>query len=111
MFERENQFDETGVPHALTRGGTLKNLFVAPSSTPENANSVIQVTVRINLVDTALSVTHTQAQGSGNLSNTVTEVPVNQGDRISIRFEETAGFDPIVTPGLRANYNVTLELQ
>jgi hypothetical protein len=112
MLARENQPDgrEDTVLYALPRGGTLQNLFVVPATTLEAAGAVIQITIRVNQVDTALSVTHTQALGDADLSDTTTVVPVNQGDRVSIRFQETAGVDPIVTPGLFANYNVTLEL-
>ncbi len=112
MFERENQPEprEYSVLYALPRAGTLRNLFIAPGAMLENPGAVVQVTIRINQVDTALSLTHTQADGTANLSDTTTTVAVNQGDRISIRFQETAGIDPIVTAGVFAHYNVTLEL-
>lgn len=112
MFERENQPEprEASVLYALPRAGTLRNLFIVPLSVLESPGVVVEVTIRINQIDTALSLTHTQADGSANLSDTTTTVPVNQGDRISIRFQETAGIDPITTPGVFANYTVTLEL-
>jgi hypothetical protein len=113
MFARENQPEdrEDSVLFALPRAGTLRNLVIAPSATLENPGAVVEITIRINQVDTALSLTHTQADGHTNLSDTSTTVAINQGDRISIRFRETAGVDPVVTPGLFAHYNVTLELQ
>ncbi len=112
MFERENQPEtrESSVLYALPRSGTLRNLFVAPSTTLENPAAVVRVTVRVNQVDTALSLAHTQAEGDANLSDTTTAVPVNAGDRISIEFAETAGQDPVTSAGLFAHYNVTLEL-
>jgi hypothetical protein len=76
----------------------------------EDPAAVVEVTVRVNQVDTALSITHTQADGGGNRIDTATVVPVSAGDRVSVRFEETAGADPVSTPDLFAHYNVTFEL-
>ncbi|MDH3405145.1 MAG: hypothetical protein OEP45_16110, partial [Acidobacteriota bacterium] len=63
MFERENQPEtrEDSVLHALPRGGTLTNFFVAPSAALDNPGAVVEITIRVNQVDTALSLTHTQA--------------------------------------------------
>ena len=112
MLTRENQqdFKEPTVLFALPRGGTLKNMYVSPTSAIETAGATVEITVRINQADTALSLTHTQADGTAVLSDTTTTVAVNAGDRISMRFRETAGLDPIVSAGTQANYNVTLEL-
>jgi len=112
MFERENQPEnrESSVLYALPRAGTLRNLFIVPGAALENPAAVVEITIRVNQVDTALSLTHTQADGGTNLSDTTTTVAVNQGDRVSIRFRETAGADPVTTAGVFANYNVTFEL-
>ena len=112
MLARENQqdFKEHTVLFPLPRAGTLKNMWVTPSVAIETPGATVEITVRINQADTPLSVSHTQAGGSANLSDTTTTVAVNAGDWISIRFEETAGLDPIVTPGTLSVYNVTLEL-
>jgi hypothetical protein len=112
MFERENQPEtrEDSVLYALPRAGTLHNLFIAPTAALESAGAVVTITLRVNQTDTALTLTHTQADGTAVLSDTATTVAVNAGDRVSIRFQETAGIDPISTPGVFAIYNVTLEL-
>ncbi len=112
MLARENQPEtrEDSVLYALPRAGTLRNLFVAPSMALESAGASVTVTIRTNQADTALALTHTQADGAANLSDTATTVPVAAGDRISIRFQETAGVDPVTTPGMFVHYNVTLEL-
>lgn len=112
MFERENQPEtrEDSVLYALPRAGTLRNLFIAPVAALENAAAVTTITLRVNQVDTPLTLTHTQADGTAVLSDTTTTVAVNAGDRVSFRFQETAGVDPITTTGVFAIYNVTLEL-
>ena len=61
------------------------------------------VTVRVNGVDTDLSVTHTDADGASAIGNTIDTVSVNQGDLISVRFSESGGV------GTNAKYRASFE--
>lgn len=113
MLARENQpaDKEWSVPFALPRDGVLTHLFVAPTTALETTGAVVEITVVVNSTDTPLHVVHTSTGGSAVLSDTSTEVPVHAGDLVWVRFAETAGLDPVVTPGSFAVYNVTFELR
>lgn len=89
---------------AAPRSGTLANLFVVPNVAPASG-SIVTVTVRVNGADTALSVTHTDADGTSAKGNTVDTVSVSQGDLISVKFTETGG----VNTG--TNYRASFEFQ
>lgn len=102
---QEEKNNEAFVQIPVTRSGTLKNMFIYPAGfNPKNGTSVT-ATLRINKTDTELSVTHTGADGINVIGNTIDEVIVNQGELISIKFQETNG----VRPG--GVYRLTYELQ
>ena len=83
-------FSEATGQIAAPRSGTLANLFVLPHLIP-NPGSIVTVTVRVNGVDTDLSVTHTDADGTSAIGNTIDTVSVNQGETISVKFTESGG--------------------
>lgn len=74
----------------VPRDGTLSNLLVAPTQAP-NAGVITKVSVNVNGVDTALSITHTDADGASIKTNTVDLVSVSQGDQMTVSFTETGG--------------------
>ncbi len=74
---------------AVPRNGTLTNLFVLPNIVPPNGASVT-VTLRVNKEDTALSVTHLEADGHTVKSNTIDSVNINQGDLMTFSFTDNS---------------------
>lgn len=71
--------------------GILKNLFVNLSSNPGGAGTGrgYRVTIRINGVDTALSVTIMELAVDGN--NTADEVHVSPGDKVTVSMTPIGG--------------------
>ena len=84
------------------RSGTLANLFVIPDIVPATGSNV-SITLRINGVDTALSVTQTEADGTGVKSNTIDIVNINNGDLRALVFTENAGIG-VGNPTYRASF-------
>ena len=89
--------------YAIPRAGTLRNLFIRQNLAPggTNANLVVY-TVRINGVNTALTVSRAANAGIGQSSNIVTTVAVVQGDRIALPASKavnigSGAFRPIVS--------------
>ncbi len=88
-------FEPSGEGHAqmaVPRDGVLVNLFVVPGQAPA-AGSIMNVSVRVNRSDTALSVTHTDRDGRNARGNTLDSISVSQGDLISVKFSKMAGID------------------
>jgi hypothetical protein len=69
-------------PIVVPRDGVLKSFFVRHSIGPGNSKP-IKYTVRVNGVDTALTVT-LAANFAGQVSDLVNTVPVVQGDRVTL---------------------------
>ena len=88
----------------ITRDGTLSRLYVLPSGV-SNANSNVEITLRVNGVDTTLKVT-ALANSSAVISDLTHSVNVFAGDRITIKFFQT------VAGGLSgANYTASVEFK
>lgn len=84
---------ESRVQFPIPRNGTINNLFIHASGIPV-AGCSVTATLMVNGFATALSVTHLSIDGTSVKGNTTTIISVNQGDLISIKFEETAGVGP-----------------
>ena len=102
MFVEEGT--ETFVRVTVPRAGKLANLFVHPTGSPASG-AIVAVTVRVNGADTLLTVTHSSADGTNTVSNTLDTVTVNQGDFVAVKFTESGG----IVPG--AVYRASFELQ
>ncbi len=74
--------NESDIQIVCPRNGTIQNLFVNCSAPPAFPGTAKIVTVRVNFTNTALAVTVTTNNFSGN--NTGTSIPVSAGDLISV---------------------------
>ena len=74
--------------------GVIKNLYTCAPASAHPINTVVDITVRVNSVDTALTLQYTDSDGTSVKNNTSTSVAVNQKDMISLQFKETGGGDP-----------------
>jgi hypothetical protein len=98
--EGTESFVQVNVP----RSGELTNLFVHPTLSPAGG-AIVSVTVRVNGLDTLLTVTHSSSDGTNTVSNTANTVTVNQGDLVAVKFTESGG----VVPGVV--YRASFELK
>lgn len=89
------------VSFPATRNGTLRNLMVM-HNVPGTSPNVVDYTVRVNGVPTALTVGLASNAASG--SNTADTVAIQEGDSIDIEVTKAANIDNIL-----ANVAVSLE--
>ena len=100
-------FDRSGsskVAFPCPVDGTLLNLFVNPAELP-NSNGILTITVLVDGVETALSVTHHWTEGSSVKSNTTARVQISQGQLILVKFTESGGFQTFT------EFHVTFQLK
>jgi hypothetical protein len=74
--------------------GILRNLYTIQSSGVFQADSAIEVTVRVNGEDTPLFLTYTDTDVDLPKGNTSDSVNVNEGDIISLKFRSTGTNNP-----------------
>jgi hypothetical protein len=96
FLSQANRTVELEASFPMSRGGTLKNLRALAASGLDNSASV-DVTVRVAQVDTAMTLTLDEADGTSTVENLVDTANVNAGDLVTILFEETANMSPTLT--------------
>ena len=95
MFGSDGQSDEEFVRFVAPRAGRLNNLHVYPTLGAPTSGAIVTVTVRVNALDTALTVMHTAStDGANTVSNVVDIINVSQGDSITVEYAESGGVEP-----------------
>ena len=69
----------------MPRNGEIRNLTIWPYHGYALPDYAVVATVRVNGVDTALTVTHTTEEGRNAVINTSDRILVNQGDGVSLK--------------------------
>lgn len=76
---------------AAPRNGTIANLFIRPNQAP-SAGAMVTAAIRINGVDTAVTVTHdTSVNGANAVGDTANTVAISQGDNLVVHLTESTG--------------------